>query len=180
MGWLSSSREAARIVSDCRIMVSSTRCATLGGLLLITQGSAPPVTRAAYSFVRGVYVLQSTKEASELLRTPCMRTSMRRHCLSRPTWRSLCGERNYSVLRAMLLFALVVSLLSSDSVHRMRSVFSGSTKVLLSSERSFLLEGWTKFAWRSHLMLDPKRIRAREAVLSLPSGSSRFRSSPPL
>jgi hypothetical protein len=25
--------------------------------------------------VRGVYVLQSTKEASELLRTPCMRTS---------------------------------------------------------------------------------------------------------
>ena|SRR5215211_7565263 len=108
------------------------------------------------------------------------RTSMRRHCLSRPTWRSLCGERNYSVLRAMLLFALVVSLLSSDSVHRMRSVFSGSTKVLLSSERSFLLEGWTKFAWRSHLMLDPKRIRAREAVLSLPSGSSRFRSSPPL
>src|SRR5215212_7677340 len=75
MGWLSSSRGAARIVSDCRIMVSSTRCATLGGLLLITQGSAPPVTRAAYSFVRGVYVLQSTKEASELLRTPCMRTS---------------------------------------------------------------------------------------------------------
>jgi hypothetical protein len=57
----------------------------------------------------------------------------------------------------MLLFALVVSLLSSDSVHRMRSVFSDSTKVLQSSERSFLLEGWTKFAWRSHLMLDPKR-----------------------
>jgi hypothetical protein len=96
----------------------------------------------------------------------------------------LCGERSYSVLRAMLLFALMVSLLSSDSVHRMRSVFSGSTKVLLSSERSsersFLLEEWTKFAWRTHLMLDPKCIRAKEAVLSLPSGSSRFRSSPPL
>ena len=48
--------------------------------------------------------------------------------------------------RAMLLFALVVSQLSTDSVHRMRSFFSGSTKVLQSSERSFLLEGWTKFA----------------------------------
>jgi hypothetical protein len=46
----------------------------------------------------------------------------------------------------MLLFALVVSQLCTDSVHRMRSFFSGSTKVLQSSERSFLLEGWTKFA----------------------------------
>jgi hypothetical protein len=59
----------------------------------------------------------------------------------------IVAERNSCfALRAMLLFALVVSQSSTDSVHRMRSFFSGSTKVLQSSERSFLLEGWTKFA----------------------------------
>jgi hypothetical protein len=65
----------------------------------------------------------------------------------------------------MLLFALVVSLLSSDSVHRMRSVFSGSTKVLQSSERSFLLEGWTKFAWRSHLIRSEAHSGKRSRAL---------------
>jgi hypothetical protein len=82
-----------------------------------------------------------------------MRTSMRRHCLSSRrggllSWPSASA----SALRAMLLSALVVSQLSSDSVQRMRSVFSGSTKVLQSSERPLLLEGWDKFAWRSHLI----------------------------
>jgi hypothetical protein len=30
--------------------------------------------------------------------------------------------------------------------------------------RAVFLERWTKFAWRSRLMLDPKRVRASLAV----------------
>jgi hypothetical protein len=44
-------------------------------VLRLHAASAGHVTKAAYSCLRGVYVRQSTKEASELLRTPCMRTS---------------------------------------------------------------------------------------------------------
>jgi hypothetical protein len=43
----------------------------------------------------------------------------------KPTWRPLCGKRNCSALRAMLLFALSGSSLFGSSVHMMRSVFSG-------------------------------------------------------
>ena len=43
---------------------------------------------------------------------------MRRHCLSRPTWRPLHARaRQLCVLRAMLPSALLVSLLFCDSVH---------------------------------------------------------------
>jgi hypothetical protein len=43
---------------------------------------------------------------------------------------------------------------------------SGSTKALQSSERSSL-EGGPSSQWRSHLMLDPKRIRASGRALRL-------------
>jgi hypothetical protein len=48
---------------------------------------------------------------------------MRRHYLSRPTWRSPV-ERYFSVTFAMLPSALLVSLLFGDSVHRRRSFCS--------------------------------------------------------
>ena len=50
-------RKSVRLIKNYLLAL-----ATLGGLLLITRrfGSAPPVTKAAYSFVRGVYVLQSS------------------------------------------------------------------------------------------------------------------------
>ena len=78
---------------------------------------------------------------SELPRPPCLRTSMRRHCLSRPTWRPPRGRAQRLLPFAMLPSALSVSLLFGDSVHRMRSVLVRTNQALQSSERSFLLEG---------------------------------------
>src|SRR5215210_9448914 len=42
-------------------------------VLRLHAASTGHVTKAAYSYVRAVYVLQGTKEASELLRTPLRR-----------------------------------------------------------------------------------------------------------
>src|SRR5215207_890215 len=50
--------------------------------------------------------------------SPSRRTSMRRHILSRPTWRPpRARAQRLCVLRAMLPFALLVSPLFGDSVH---------------------------------------------------------------
>ncbi len=100
------------------------------------------------------------------------RTSMRRHILSSRRGGPAVVECNSSALRAMLPSALSVSSLFGDPVHRMRSVFSGSAKVLQSSERSLLLEVGPSSQLRSHLMVDPKRDRAKEAVLCATLGSS--------
>jgi hypothetical protein len=66
----------------------------------------------------------------------------------------------------MLLSALSVShSLCGGSVHYEIRLDSGSTKALQSSERSLLVERMDQVRnLRSHLMLDPKRIRAIEAV----------------
>ena len=73
------------------------------------------------------------------------RTSMRRHCLSsQPTWRPLCGERDCSALRAMLLSALSVSSLFGDSVHYGIRLFE--LKALQSSDRSSLKGGPSSLA----------------------------------
>jgi hypothetical protein len=53
--------------------------------------------------------------------------------------------------------SLLVSRLSLVARCIMGSVFSGyQSKALQSSHRS-LRRGWTKFGWRSRLVLDPKR-----------------------
>ena len=85
---------------------------------------------------------------SESRRTPARRTSMRRHYLSRSTWRPLCGvnaDCSLSALRAMLLSALSVSPLFGGSVHRMRSVFSTQSAAIFLAV-SPPRRGWTKFA----------------------------------
>jgi hypothetical protein len=95
----------------------------------------------------------------------------------------IVAERNNccSALRAMLLFALVVSQLSLRTPCIMRSFFSGSTKVLQSSQRSFLLEGWTKFAIaQSPHASDPKRYLGQKKPCSAYLQGPRFRSSPPV
>jgi hypothetical protein len=85
----------------------------------------------------------------------------------KPTWRPRCPSATDSALRAMLLSALSVSLPFGGSVHRMRSVL---IRALL--RRCNLPSG---LPWRvdqvrnlrSHLMLDPKRIRASGRALRL-------------
>jgi hypothetical protein len=59
----------------------------------------------------------------------------------KPTWRLLLGAecKASNALRAMLLSALSVSLPLGGSVHYGIRLDSGSG-------------GWTKFAWRSHLL----------------------------
>ena len=94
------------------------------------------------------------------------RTSMRRHCLSRADVAATvlvtecngfeCPSR-YASIRTVS-----VSSLFGDSVHRMRSVLIRAKGAAIF--RAVFLERWTKFAWRSRLMLDPKRVRARSAV----------------
>src|SRR5215207_9025929 len=104
-----------------------------------------------------------------------MRTSMRRPSLSRATWRP---RRQYTLAtRAMLPSALSVSPLFGDSVHYEIRLDSDYLRALQSSERSLLLEGGPSSQLRSHLMLDPKRVRAIEAVLYFcaTSGSSEVR-----
>ena len=76
-------------------------------------------------------------------------------------WPSVTG----SALRAMLPSALSVSQISCASVHygiRLDSGYQAGAAIFASVSPP--RRGWTKFAWRSHLMLDPKRIRTREAV----------------
>jgi hypothetical protein len=93
------------------------------------------------------------------------RTSMRRHILSRPTWRPPCGRaQRLRVLRAMLPSALSMSPLFSDSVHRMRSVLirTNRRRCNLRSGLCSSRGGWTKFVLRSRLMLDPKRSDTQE------------------
>jgi hypothetical protein len=77
------------------------------------------------------------------------RTSMRRHILSRPTWRPPCGRaQRLRVLRAMLPSALSMSPLFGDSVHRMRSVLirTNRRRCNLRSGLCSSRGGWTKFA----------------------------------
>ena len=71
-------------------------------------------------------------------------------------WSSVTG----SALRAMLPFALLVSQFSSGPVHHGIRLFG------LPSRRCNLRidlprRGWTKFGWRSRLVLDPKRSDKR-------------------
>jgi hypothetical protein len=65
----------------------------------------------------GDYEIVAGVEADRLRRRLNMRTSMRRHILSRPTWRPPCGRAQRLVSFAMLPSALLVSLLVGDSVH---------------------------------------------------------------
>jgi hypothetical protein len=67
-------------------------------------------------------------------------------------WPSVTGP----ALRAMLLSALSGSSRFGGSVHRMGSDF---IRALLRrcNLPSGLPRGWARFAWRSHLTLDPKR-----------------------
>ena len=89
----------------------------------------------------------------------------------KPTWRLVAAERNASALRAMLLSALSGSSHSlGGSVHRMRSVLVRTNQVLQSSERSLLCRV-DQVRLRSHLMLDPKRIRATKPWPSATLGS---------
>ena len=86
---------------------------------------------------------------------------MRRHCLSRSTWRPLCGERNYSLPFALCFYPHSRGAHSfGGSVHDEIRLFG--LKALQSSERPSRRVGQVRL--RSHLMLDPKRVRAREAV----------------
>jgi hypothetical protein len=86
-----------------------------------------------------------------------MQTSMRRHFLSRPTWRPFVVERNGFVSFAMLPSALFVSLLFGDSVHCEIHLFGLIEGAAIFGAVSLPQRGWTKFALRSRLMLDPKR-----------------------
>ena len=72
----------------------------------------------------------------------CIPTPMRRHCLSKPTWRPLCGERNYSLPFALCFYPNSRGALSGSSVHYGIRLHSGSTEALQSSDRSPSF-GWT-------------------------------------
>jgi hypothetical protein len=93
-----------------------------------------------------------------------MRTSMRRHCLSRPTWRPLHARaRQSSVSFAMLPFAISVSPLFSDSVHYGILLFGLIEDAAIFGSVSPLRGGWTKFATCAvALSLDPKRSDTKE------------------
>src|SRR5215203_4697509 len=79
---------------------------------------------------------------------------MRRHCLSRADVAAALWLTQLLLfaLRAMLLSALSVSSLFGDSVHRMRSVLIRAKGAAIF--RAVFLERWTKFAWRTRLMLE--------------------------
>jgi hypothetical protein len=97
-----------------------------------------------------------------------MRTSMRRHCLSRPTWRpSVVAERNgCSALRAMLLSALLGEpTLFGDSVHYGIHLFGLHRGAAIFRAASPPSGGWTKFAWRSHLFRSEARSGRRSCAL---------------
>src|SRR4029434_2034753 len=63
----------------------------------------------------------------------------------------------------MLLSALSLSPLFADSVHRMRSVLIRAEGAAIF--RAVFLERWTKFAWRSRLMLEIRSAFRRDQPL---------------
>jgi hypothetical protein len=78
-----------------------------------------------------------------------------------------CSSAAAGALHAMLLSALSVSSHSvfGDSVHMMRSVLSGyQGGAAIFRAVSPPRRGWTKFAWRSRLLQDPKRWTTRSRI----------------
>ena len=94
---------------------------------------------------------------------------MRRHCLSRPTWRlNFVAECNSSVpfARYASIRTVSESTLFGGSVHIMRSVLIRALRGAAIFPAVFLEDGPSS-QLRTHLTLDPKRIRATTAVAVL-------------
>ncbi len=74
----------------------------------------------------------------------------------------LCGERDCSLPFALCFYSHSRGALFLVARCIIGSVFSSQRRCNLRS--GLPSSGWTKFAWRSRLMLDQKRVRATSAV----------------
>jgi hypothetical protein len=130
----------------------------------LSHRPAPDRVLCMWDYERSVLYIRILPHRAGATHNAGMRTSMRRHCLSRSTWRPLCGERNCPVPFALCFYphSRGAHTLLGGSVHMMRSIFSGATEALQSSERPSRRVGQVRNS--AVASLDPKRIRAKEAV----------------